>query len=40
MDLPMLGIAARVTIKIGGSEVGCKDAFCTIDSISNILKTS
>ena len=38
MDLPILGIAARVTIKIGGSEVGCKDAFCTIDSISNILK--
>ena len=38
MDLPMLGIAVRVTIKIGGSEIGCKDAFCTIDSISNILK--
>jgi len=38
MDLPMLGVAARVTIDIGGSEVGCKDAFCTIDSISNILK--
>jgi carbon-monoxide dehydrogenase medium subunit len=38
MDLPILGIAVRVTIKIGGSEVGCKDAFCTIDSISNILK--
>ncbi|HOW55025.1 MAG TPA: FAD binding domain-containing protein [Syntrophorhabdaceae bacterium] len=38
MDLPMLGVAARVTIKIGGSEVGCKDAFCTVDSISNILK--
>ena len=38
MDLPILGIAARVTIKVGGSEVGCKDAFCTIDSISNILK--
>jgi carbon-monoxide dehydrogenase medium subunit len=38
MDLPILGIAIRVTIKVGGSEVGCKDAFCTIDSISNILK--
>ena len=38
MDLPMLGIAARVTINIEGSEIGCKDAFCTIDSISNILK--
>ncbi len=38
MDLPILGVAARVTIKVGGSEVGCKDAFCTIDSISSILK--
>lgn len=38
MDLPMLGVAARVTIRIGGNEMGCKDAFCTIDSISNILK--
>jgi len=37
MDLPMVGIAARVTIKIGGNEIGCKDAFCTIDNISNIL---
>jgi CO/xanthine dehydrogenase FAD-binding subunit len=38
MELPMVGIAVRVTIRIGGSEVGCKDAFCTIDSISNILR--
>lgn len=38
MDLPMVGIAVRVTIRIGGSEIGCKDAFCTIDSISNILR--
>jgi aerobic carbon-monoxide dehydrogenase medium subunit len=38
MDLPILGIAARVSIKIEGSDVGCKDAFCTIDDISNILK--
>ncbi len=38
MDLPILGIAARVTIKIEGSQIGCKDAFCTMDSISNVLK--
>ena len=38
MDLPILGIAARVSIKVEGSDVGCRDAFCTIDSISNILK--
>jgi carbon-monoxide dehydrogenase medium subunit len=38
MDLPMVGIAVRVTIRIGGSEIGCKDAFCAIDSISNILR--
>jgi CO/xanthine dehydrogenase FAD-binding subunit len=38
MELPILGIAARVTIKIGGSEIGCKDAFCTVDNISHILK--
>jgi carbon-monoxide dehydrogenase medium subunit len=38
MDLPILGIAARVTIKIEGNAIGCKDAFCTIDSISNVLK--
>ena len=38
MDLPIIGIAVRVTIKIGGSEIGCKDAFCTIDNISNILR--
>ena len=38
MDLPIIGIAVRVTIKIGGSEIGCKDAFCTIDDISNILR--
>jgi CO/xanthine dehydrogenase FAD-binding subunit len=37
MDLPILGIAARVTLRIEGSEVGCKDAFCTIDSVSHIL---
>lgn len=38
MDLPMLGVAARVTIRIDGDEIGCKNALCTIDSISNILK--
>lgn len=38
MDLPIIGIAVRVTIKIGGSEIGCKDAFCTIDNVSNILR--
>jgi CO/xanthine dehydrogenase FAD-binding subunit len=38
MDLPILGVAARVTIRIDGSDVRCKDAFCTIDDISNILK--
>ncbi|MDD3846484.1 MAG: xanthine dehydrogenase family protein subunit M [Syntrophorhabdaceae bacterium] len=38
MDLPMLGVAVRVTIRIDGNEVGCRDALCTIDSISNVLK--
>jgi CO/xanthine dehydrogenase FAD-binding subunit len=38
MDLPILGIAARVTLKIEGEQIGCKDAFCTIDSITNVLK--
>jgi CO/xanthine dehydrogenase FAD-binding subunit len=38
MDLPILGVAARVTIRIDGSDIRCKDAFCTIDDISNILK--
>ncbi len=27
MDLPILGIAARVTVKIGGSEGSCREAF-------------
>ena len=38
MDLPMLGVAARITIRIDGDEVRCRDALCTVDSISNILK--
>ena len=38
MDLPMIGIAVRVTINIGGSERSCKDAFCTAGSTANILR--
>jgi len=38
MDLPVLGIAARVTIKVGGSEAGCRDAFGAGDDISRIIK--
>lgn len=38
MDLPILGVATRITISVkSGSEVRCKDMFCTIDSIANIL---
>ncbi len=38
MDLPILGIAARITVSLSeGSELRCKDMFCTIDNISNIL---
>jgi carbon-monoxide dehydrogenase medium subunit len=38
MDLPILGVAARITVSIkSGTHVRCKDMFCTIDSISNIL---
>lgn len=38
MDLPILGVAARITVSLTeGSELRCKDMFCTIDSISNIL---
>jgi len=38
MDLPILGVAARITISMkSGSEARCKDMFCTIDSIANIL---
>jgi carbon-monoxide dehydrogenase medium subunit len=38
MDLPILGVAARITISVkSGSEVRCRDMFCTIDNISNIL---
>jgi len=37
MDLPILGIAARATIKVGGSEDGCKDAFGAVDDISGTI---
>lgn len=37
MDLPILGIAARVTVKVGGSEAGCRDAFGTSD-MSQIIR--
>jgi CO/xanthine dehydrogenase FAD-binding subunit len=39
MDLPILGVGARITISIGksGGEVRCKDMLCTIESISNVL---
>lgn len=38
MDLPMLGVAARVTIRIDGDQIGCRDALCGIENISDILK--
>lgn len=38
MDLPMLGVAARVTIRIDGDQIGCRDALCSIENISDILK--
>lgn len=31
MDLPILGIAVRATVKIGGSEAGCREAFGQAD---------
>lgn len=38
MDLPILGVATRITLSMkNGAEVRCRDMFCTIDSISNIL---
>ena len=38
MDLPILGVATRITISVkSGGEVRCRDMFCTIDSIANIL---
>lgn len=38
MDLPILGVAARITISVkDGSEVRCRDMFCAADGISSIL---
>lgn len=31
MDLPILGIAVRATVKIGGAEAACRDAFTLAD---------
>ena len=38
MDLPVLGIAVRVKIKVGGSEVTCREAFDTAGDASDIVK--
>ncbi len=38
MELPMLGIAARVTIDTGGRKAGWKDAFRKMDRVSDIVK--
>lgn len=38
MELPILGIAARITIKTGGSQACCKDVSCTPDNATNMLK--
>lgn len=37
MDLPVLGIAARAAIKVGGSEARCKDAFGAADDVTGII---
>lgn len=38
MDLPILGVAARIAVSVkSGSEVRCRDLFCTADSISNLV---
>jgi len=38
MDLPILGVATRITISLDkDSQIRCRDLLCTIDSISNIL---
>ncbi|MCX8109892.1 MAG: FAD binding domain-containing protein, partial [Syntrophorhabdaceae bacterium] len=38
MDLPILGVATRITISLDEEkEIRCRDIFCTIDSMSNIL---
>ncbi len=40
MDLPIIGVAARVTISIGksGGELRCRDSLCTMASTEQILK--
>lgn len=40
MDLPILGVAVRMTIAVGqgGGELRCRDALCTVESISKVLK--
>lgn len=38
MDLPILGIGARITISLkDGGEVRCRDMFCTIQPMSSLL---
>lgn len=37
MDLPILGIAVRATVKIGGAQAGCRDAF-TLADVSDTVK--
>jgi len=39
MDLPIIGVATRITIFIGksGGEVRCRDMFCTTDNVSHLL---
>ena len=38
MDLPIIGIAARATVKIGGNEAACRDAFGAGNDSSQIIK--
>ena len=38
MDLPIIGIAARATIKIDGNEAVCRDSFGAGNDISQIIK--
>jgi carbon-monoxide dehydrogenase medium subunit len=37
MDLPIIGIAARVTITVGKSETRCRDVLCATGTISGVL---
>lgn len=37
MDLPMLGVAVRVTIRIEGNEIGCHDMLCTTTNSADIV---